>query len=311
MSARSSAWLAGMAGPRSSVSSGPMMREDVAGTHLAPDQHPARQHGDSLVLHVFGLPPEAAAIPHLARYPGRSVNARTVYYVPPALMRLDANRLEPDLRGQLSHISYAEPIAMCVIGSVEDGFVCTFSPELGLHVSRASDLSVMVAHVTAHPSGTAGIGVFGRPPPTWNSCADEQTTATARLHPADLGPDDCAAWGAYPAEAVGLLGGTRGTVKDVYGLRNLAPRREFFADPYDQYRAFQSMKAEGERLLATFHSHPEGAALLSEADRESVFEVAPIAIVIALRAFEHSANVAAFSRVPGGGEVITEIVVRS
>jgi hypothetical protein len=102
---------------------------------------------------------------HIARaYPGRSIDARSVYYVPSALMRLDAKRLEPDLRGQLSHISYAEPIAMCVIGSVEDGFVCTFSPEMGLRVYRASDLSLMVAHVTAHPIWHCGDTHF-RPAP--------------------------------------------------------------------------------------------------------------------------------------------------
>jgi proteasome lid subunit RPN8/RPN11 len=118
------------------------------------------------------------------------------------------------------------------------------------------------------------------------------------------------AWSAYPAEAVGLVGGTRSTVKNVYGLRNLAPYRAFFADPYDQYRAMQSIAAKGERLIATFHSHPEGAALLSEADREYVFEVAPIVIVIALRATCRAENIAAFSRVPGGSEEIMEIVVR-
>ena len=35
---------------------------------------------------------------HIARaYVGHSIDARSVYYVPPALMRLDAIRLEPDL----------------------------------------------------------------------------------------------------------------------------------------------------------------------------------------------------------------------
>jgi hypothetical protein len=102
---------------------------------------------------------------HIARaYAGRSVDARSVYYVPPALMRLDANRLEPDLREKLSHISYAEPIAMCVVGSVNDGFVCTFSPELGLRVYRAADLSLMVAHVTAHPIWHCGDAHY-RPAP--------------------------------------------------------------------------------------------------------------------------------------------------
>ncbi len=84
-------------------------------------------------------------------YPGRVVDANSVYYVPPALFRLDAESMKPDFRESLSHISYAEPIAMCVVGSVEKGFVCTFSPEFGSRVYRASDLSRMVAHVTAHP----------------------------------------------------------------------------------------------------------------------------------------------------------------
>jgi hypothetical protein len=102
---------------------------------------------------------------HIVRaYRGRSVDARSVYYVPPVLMRLNAKNLELDLRGQLSHISYAEPMAMCVIGSVDDGFVCTFSPELGLRVYRAFDLSVMVAHVTAHPIWHSGDSHF-RPAP--------------------------------------------------------------------------------------------------------------------------------------------------
>ena len=89
---------------------------------------------------------------HIARaYPKRSCDPRNVYFVPPVLMRLDAERLEPDIREPLSHISYAEPIALCVVGSVDNGYVCTFSPELGLRVYTASNLSHMVAHVTGHP----------------------------------------------------------------------------------------------------------------------------------------------------------------
>jgi hypothetical protein len=102
---------------------------------------------------------------HVAQaYPGRSVDAHSVYYVPPVLMRLDARSLELDTREKLSHISYAEPIAMCVIGSVDDGLVCTFSPELGLRVYRASDLSLMVAHVSGHPIWHCGDTHF-RPAP--------------------------------------------------------------------------------------------------------------------------------------------------
>jgi proteasome lid subunit RPN8/RPN11 len=118
------------------------------------------------------------------------------------------------------------------------------------------------------------------------------------------------AWSAYPAEAVGLVGGIRSTVTSVYGLQNLAPYREFFADPYDQYQALQRMTLSGERLLATFHSHPEGATQLSDVDREYVFEVAPTAIVIALCATGHTANIAAFSGVTDRGGEMAEIVVR-
>lgn len=102
---------------------------------------------------------------HIAlAYPKRSVDSRSVYYVPPVLMRFDANRLEPDASGSLSHISYAEPMALSVVGSVDNGYVCTFSPELGLRVYRASDLSHMVAHVIAHPIWHCGHSHF-RPAP--------------------------------------------------------------------------------------------------------------------------------------------------
>jgi hypothetical protein len=84
-------------------------------------------------------------------YPDRSVDPATVYFVPPVLIRLNAERLEPDLRTPLSHISYAEPMAMCVIESADEGYVGTFSPELGLRIYRAADLSHMLAHVSAHP----------------------------------------------------------------------------------------------------------------------------------------------------------------
>jgi [CysO sulfur-carrier protein]-S-L-cysteine hydrolase len=107
------------------------------------------------------------------------------------------------------------------------------------------------------------------------------------------------AWSVYPAEAVGLVGGSRGVVTGVYELENIAPFRTFFADPYSQFCAMKTMKAAGERLMATFHSHPEGAAKMSKADRKYVFEVSPIAIVIALCKVGHTSHVAAFLRSNG------------
>jgi hypothetical protein len=102
---------------------------------------------------------------HIARaYPNRTADPSSIYYVPPALIRLKAASLAPDLRDPLSHISYAEPMALAVVGSVDSGYACTFSPELGLRVYRAANLSHMLAHVTAHPVWHSGDTHF-RPAP--------------------------------------------------------------------------------------------------------------------------------------------------
>jgi len=102
---------------------------------------------------------------HIARaYPRRATSTRSTQYVPPLLMRFDAGRLEPDVDRNNTHISYAEPIADCVVGTVGEGFACTFSPEAGLRIYRASDLSCMVAHATAHPIWQCGDTHF-RPQP--------------------------------------------------------------------------------------------------------------------------------------------------
>lgn len=87
---------------------------------------------------------------HIARaYPERTVDPHNIRYVPPLLLRLDAATLEPDYGARRDYLSYAEPIAMCVAGNVADGYVCTFSPEVGLRVYRADDLTHMVGHAVS------------------------------------------------------------------------------------------------------------------------------------------------------------------
>ena len=68
-------------------------------------------------------------------------------------MRLDAERLEPDIREPLSHISYAEPIALCVVGI---GLTMAMSARSHRNLACASTqrripFPHMVAHVTGHP----------------------------------------------------------------------------------------------------------------------------------------------------------------
>ncbi len=118
------------------------------------------------------------------------------------------------------------------------------------------------------------------------------------------------AWSAYPQEAVGLLGGVRRAVRSVYGLVNLDSGLEFFADAHSQYQAMRKIELARERLIATFHSHPEGGATLSDTDRRYVFEIAETAIVIALSAVGHTAHVSAFTRTANGFEDPTDIMVR-
>lgn len=118
--------------------------------------------------HLFctfaGFRPRLLSRHIVAGYRSRAVDPSSVWYVPPLLMRLDAGTLLPEYSKQRDYLSYAEPVAMCVVGSVGEGYVCTFSPELGLRIYRAEDLSSMVGHVTCHPIWHCGDTHF-RPEP--------------------------------------------------------------------------------------------------------------------------------------------------
>ncbi len=46
-------------------------------------------------------------------------------------------------------MSYAEPIAISVVGDGARAFICTFSPEIGLRVYPSDDLQRVVAHAVS------------------------------------------------------------------------------------------------------------------------------------------------------------------
>lgn len=77
-------------------------------------------------------------------YRGFAATPENLRYVPPLLMRLSADTLEPEYDDGRGYMSYAEPVADAVVGS-ETQYVCTFSPEIGLRIYRADDLNHMVA----------------------------------------------------------------------------------------------------------------------------------------------------------------------
>lgn len=87
---------------------------------------------------------------HIAKaYPEHSVKPSAIRYVPPLLARFNAATLEIDHDRNRGHLSYAEPIAMTVVGNKSESYVCTFSPEVGLRVYPADDLSAMICHAVA------------------------------------------------------------------------------------------------------------------------------------------------------------------
>jgi proteasome lid subunit RPN8/RPN11 len=71
---------------------------------------------------------------------------------------------------------------------------------------------------------------------------------------------------AMPAEAVGLLGGLGSVVTVAVPLPNLAGPGAFHADPRAQFLAQRQLAAAGLEVLAIYHSHPGGGAVLSERD---------------------------------------------
>ncbi|HEX3128142.1 MAG TPA: hypothetical protein VH394_12500 [Thermoanaerobaculia bacterium] len=84
-----------------------------------------------------------------AAYPHRSVDPQRIRFVPSLLMRFRADTLEPACGSGRDYISYTEPMALAVVGDAATGYVCTFSPEIGLRIYRGSDLADMICHATS------------------------------------------------------------------------------------------------------------------------------------------------------------------
>ena len=80
-------------------------------------------------------------------------------------MRMDASTLELQHEPDRSHISYSEPMAFTVIaGRRATDYIATVSPEIGLRIYDAEDLTRTVAHATSASLHTWG-DTFFRPDP--------------------------------------------------------------------------------------------------------------------------------------------------
>ena len=106
-----------------------------------------------------------------------------------------------------------------------------------------------------------------------------------------------------PRECVGALGGVQegqaARALALYPLGNVAPRpeHEYLADPGHLMRALRAMAADGQSLIALYHSHPRGPAGPSSTDTRLASYPVPYVIADlcgrALRAY----------RLPGGEAV--------
>lgn len=96
---------------------------------------------------------------------------------------------------------------------------------------------------------------------------------------------------AVPLEAVGLLGGNpEGKVALAVPMVNLANAGWFFADPYSQYRAQQTIRNHSFTPLAVYHSHPGGGSYPSLADLTYAAPLNLDQVIIAL-ARDHRSDV--------------------
>ena len=126
---------------------------DPGNTSLGHTWLPINIQLDSSRQHLFcsfnGFHPRLLSRHIAAAYGDRAVDAASMRYVPSLLLRMNAATLEPEYDRDRTYLSYAEPMPTAVCGSADDGFVCTFSPEVGLRIYRADNLNIMVGHAVA------------------------------------------------------------------------------------------------------------------------------------------------------------------
>jgi proteasome lid subunit RPN8/RPN11 len=83
---------------------------------------------------------------------------------------------------------------------------------------------------------------------------------------------------AYPNECCGLIegddvrGGWRALA--IHEAKNIAddPRRRFLIDPQAQFDLMRRLRGADTRIIGCFHSHPDGEAAPSAADRAEAYE---------------------------------------
>ncbi|HEV2010192.1 MAG TPA: M67 family metallopeptidase [Candidatus Limnocylindria bacterium] len=88
-----------------------------------------------------------------------------------------------------------------------------------------------------------------------------------------------------PKEACGLIAGRDGAPVRVIRCANAhpAPVTRYVIDPREQLRAFRDMEANGEELVAIYHSHPLTQPYPSPTDRAEAHYPEAYYVLVSLR----------------------------
>ena len=71
----------------------------------------------------------------------------------------------------------------------------------------------------------------------------------------------------FPLEVCGILGGSGTVVRSHYPMTNTdASNEHFMMDPREQFAVVKALRADGEEMVAIYHSHPESPARPSQED---------------------------------------------
>ena len=96
-----------------------------------------------------------------------------------------------------------------------------------------------------------------------------------------------------PNEACGLLAGVGDEVQTHYTMTNIDHSPEHFSfDPQEQFSVLKQSRANGQKIIANYHSHPNTPARPSDEDKRLAFDPNIVYVIISLA--DETADIKAF-----------------
>ena len=92
----------------------------------------------------------------------------------------------------------------------------------------------------------------------------------------------------FPLEVCGILGGSGMIVQSHYPMTNAdASNEHFMMDPREQFAVVKALRADGEGMVAIYHSHPESPARPSQEDIRLALTPEVCHLIVSLQDREH------------------------